>query len=57
MIKRIENLANDYSSEEIEKLKLVRGINCDHFEFFDLKEYLITNMYTEEKLFDNSYDS
>ena len=57
MIEKIENLANDYSSEEIEKLKLVRGINCDHFEFFDLKEYLITNMYTEEKLFDNSYDS
>ena len=57
MIKKIEKLANDYSSEEIEKLKLVRGINCEHFEFFNLKEYLFSNIYTEGKLFDNGYDS
>ena len=57
MIEKIEKLANDYSSEEIEKLKLVRGINCEHFEFFDLKVYLLSNIFTEEKLFDNGYDS
>ena len=41
---------------DITNLKLVRGINCDHLSTFDLKKFLLENMYTENRLFNGDYN-
>jgi hypothetical protein len=41
---------------DLSDVKLVRGINCNHLESFELKEYLLVNMYTEEKFFKGGYN-